>query len=143
MNPSGADLANVNAPPGVRPPVPSAWWAEVRYDGAEGGAEPGGHDGDVPVVRWGAGGGAILDKPVGTPRPASYGATYGYGITPWWPDNNGAHGRVPPQAPPPDMVGGQEPWRSWNPLTLRQAPAVPWDDGVYQSNAGGAGAGAP
>lgn len=139
MNPSSAGLANVNAPHGVRPPAPMVPYLNDRLAGAEGGAEPGGHNGDVPLTRWGVGGGAILDKPVGVPRPAAMGVTYGYGITPPWPDHTGDHGRVPEAQLPPNMVGGQEPWRAWNPQTLRMAPTVPWDSGVYQANASGAG----
>lgn len=125
MAPSAAGLANVNAPSGVRPPTVPPEFLNDILAGTTGGA-------DVPVVATASADTTKLIRPLGTARPAAYGATYGYGMTTWYPAMTGAHGLIPDRLPPSDMVGGQETWRAWNPRTLRHEPVAPWDVGVTQ-----------
>lgn len=123
-----ADLANVSSlVPGIAPAAPTL------------------HPGlladritpeDVPVVVVTKLTPAMLERPQATGRPQFYGATEGFGMTNWDPDFTGAHGLVPDPLPPPDMIGQQEAWSVWTPHTRRQAPTVPWDDGVTQASQG-------
>lgn len=128
-----ADLANVNAPHGVRPPAPFVYPGHGVIAGPGEGSTLGSCD--VPVVLEQALNPATLDKPRGLDRQQCYGVTFGTGMLDPFALNTGAHGIVPGWVAPPDMAGGQEPWRSWNPRTLRHEPTRPWDDGIYQGNA--------
>jgi hypothetical protein len=124
------DLANVRAPAGLAPRVPvndPALLAD-RLDGTTGAC-------DVPVILPTTPDASKLVRPTGAPRPQCYGASYGYGMTKPWPGLTGEHGVIPDYLPPPGMSGGQEPWRAWNPRTLRHEPTTPWDDGITQGNA--------
>jgi hypothetical protein len=120
------DLANVNAPPGLRPPAPVVR-AELLADRIE--------EREHPVVLTTTLTAAMLERPTAQGRQQSDSVTVGWGMTRPWPDHTGAHGIIPDAPPLPNMAGGQEPWRSWNPHTLRHAPTEPWDAGVTQGNA--------
>ncbi len=125
--PSSSDLANVRAPldSRVRPGAPFVYGNE-RLAGTTGTC-------DVPVVLQTPPNAGVLNREPAQPaRQACYGATYGYGQTPWFDNYSGAHGIIAEAPPVPGQVGGQEPWRSWNPRTFRNEPTVPWDEGVYQ-----------
>lgn len=115
-----SDLANVNAPAGIRPPhVP---YRGPVIEGTAGSC-------DVPVVRSTVLDPVTLERPRGHERPQCYGATYARGMLDPWPANTGNHGVIPGYLPPPDMTGGQQAWRSWNPRTFRHEPTRPWDAG--------------
>jgi hypothetical protein len=116
-------LANVNGPAEFLPsaPVLAPSLLADTIEGTSGAC-------DVPVVQATSLTAAQLERPVGAPRPQCYGASYGRGMTTWWPGLSGDHGWIPD--PVSAAQGQQEPWRSWNPRTLRHEPTTPWDDGV-------------
>lgn len=123
---SANDLANLNAPPDQVPRAPLGPPAVDLVMPAH----------DVPVVHTTGLNAAQLARPLGTPKPALYGTAYGFGMTGLRPHFTGDHAYIAEDGEPPNMTGGQEAWRSWNPRTMRHMPTTPWDDGVYQGGHG-------
>ncbi len=113
-----ADLANVNAPPDQRPAG-----AEPEQPPQSGGLRL--------VARPGSADAARLEKPPGNEsRPSQENVVFTLTKWPFWGHrNDGSHGVVATHEPP-DMVGGQNQWRTYSPRTFRNLPSQPWDAGT-------------